>query len=84
MLPCLTARADPIFDAGQYLVREWMGTRHPEQHTETLAMAADIVVRMTISHLVLPAAEPRITARRLAAAALKLLQQQKHVDGDIR
>ncbi|MFE9740315.1 TetR family transcriptional regulator [Streptomyces sp. NPDC006477] len=73
LLPYLTARADPIFDAGQYLVREWLGTRYPEQHTENLEMAADIIVRMTISHLILPAAEPQVTARRLATAALRPL-----------
>ncbi|MFD3333067.1 TetR family transcriptional regulator [Streptomyces sp. NPDC058700] len=74
LLPYLTARADPVFDAGQTLVREWLGTRFPEQHTETLEMTADVIVRMTVSHLVLPAAEPRITARRLATAAMRLLQ----------
>ncbi|MER5308520.1 TetR family transcriptional regulator [Streptomyces sp. NPDC002773] len=74
LLPYLTARADPIFDAGQSLVQEWLGTRYPEQRTETLEMTADVIVRMTISHLVLPAAEPHITARRIATAALKLLQ----------
>lgn len=84
LLPYLTARADPIFDAGRSLVQEWLGTRYPEQHTETLEMTADVIVRMTISHLILPTAEPRITARKLAVAAAKLLQRQHHVDGDIR
>ncbi|MFF9914699.1 TetR family transcriptional regulator [Streptomyces sp. NPDC013457] len=74
LLPYLTARADPIFDAGRHLVREWLGTRYPEQQAETLEMTADIIVRMTISHLILPAAEPHVTARRLATVALKLLQ----------
>ncbi|MFE5521520.1 hypothetical protein ACFQ9Q_27940 [Streptomyces virginiae] len=37
-------------------------------------MAADVIVRMTISHLILPADEPHLTAQRLATAALKLLQ----------
>ncbi|WP_079188358.1 TetR family transcriptional regulator [Streptomyces sp. CB02009] len=73
LLPYLTARTDPIFDAGQYLVREWLSTRYSEQPTENREMAADIIVRMTISHLILPAAEPHVTARRLATAALKLL-----------
>ncbi|MEU7006394.1 TetR family transcriptional regulator [Streptomyces sp. NPDC046332] len=84
LLPYLTARADPVFDAGQSLVQEWLGARYPEQQTETLEMTADVIVRMTISHLILPATEPRIIARKLAVAALKLLQGEDHVDGGIR
>ncbi|MGW7195659.1 TetR family transcriptional regulator [Streptomyces chryseus] len=74
LLPFLTARTDPIFDAGQSLVQGWLATRYPEQGTEALEMAADVIVRMTISHLILPAGEPQFTARRLATAALKLLR----------
>ncbi|WP_078848516.1 MULTISPECIES: TetR family transcriptional regulator [unclassified Streptomyces] len=74
LLPYLTARADPIFDAGQTLVQGWLATRYPQQHTESLHMAADVIVRMTISHLILPADEQNLTAQRLATAALKLLQ----------
>ncbi|MFF4262256.1 TetR family transcriptional regulator [Streptomyces virginiae] len=75
LLPYLTTRADPIFDAGRTLVREWLATRYPQQHAESVEMAADVIVRMTISHLILPTDDPHLTARRLAAAALKLLQQ---------
>ncbi|MEW2587866.1 TetR family transcriptional regulator [Streptomyces virginiae] len=74
LLPYLTARADPIFDAGQTLVQGWLAARYPQQHTESVRMAADIIVRMTISHLILPADEQHLTAQRLATAALKLLQ----------
>ncbi|MEV0992385.1 TetR family transcriptional regulator [Streptomyces sp. NPDC049949] len=74
LLPYLTARSDPIFDAGQTLVQGWLATRYPQQHTDSLQMAADVIVRMTISHLILPAGEQDLTAQRLATAALKLLQ----------
>ncbi|MFC9816989.1 TetR family transcriptional regulator [Streptomyces virginiae] len=74
LLPYLTARADPIFDAGQTLVQGWLAARYPQQHTESVQMAADIIVRMTISHLILPADEQHLTAQRLATAALQLLR----------
>ncbi|MEU0669249.1 TetR family transcriptional regulator [Streptomyces lavendulocolor] len=74
LLPYLTARTDPIFDAGQNLVRNWLARRYPEQDMEAVEVAADVIVRMTISHLVLPGGEPRLTARRLATAARKLLR----------
>ncbi|MFD3549117.1 TetR family transcriptional regulator [Streptomyces sp. NPDC058655] len=74
LLPYLTARADPIFDAGHILVQGWLATRYPQQQAESVELAADVIVRMTISHLILPADEQHLTAQRLATAALKLLQ----------
>ncbi|MGW5849287.1 TetR family transcriptional regulator [Streptomyces sp. NPDC055254] len=74
LLPYLTARADPIFNASQSLVQSWLATRYPEQGAAALEMTADVIVRMTISHLILPAAEQHCTARRLADAAVKLLK----------
>ncbi|GAA1095672.1 TetR family transcriptional regulator [Kitasatospora arboriphila] len=74
LLPYLTARADPIFDAGQNLLRTWLTERFPERDEDLIDTAADIAVRMTISHLVLPGADPRPTAQRLSLAVLKVLQ----------
>ncbi|MFE9934206.1 TetR family transcriptional regulator [Streptomyces sp. NPDC005533] len=73
LLPYLTARADPIFDAGQSLLQEWLRERCPDPDDQDIEVAADIAVRMTISHLILSTHPPRHTARRLAAAVLKLL-----------
>ncbi|MEV7446259.1 TetR family transcriptional regulator [Streptomyces sp. NPDC091204] len=74
LLPYLTARADPIFDAGHTLVQGWLATRYPQQRTESVELAADVIVRMTISHLLLPSDEKHLTPQRVATAALKLLQ----------
>ncbi|ANB10592.1 hypothetical protein SAM40697_6639 [Streptomyces ambofaciens] len=74
LLPYLTARADPIFDTAQSLLRAWLTERFPGRDEELINMAADITVRMTISHLLLPGAEPRPTAQRLTAAVLKTLR----------
>lgn len=74
LLPYLTARADPIFDAAQSLLRAWLTERFPERDEELVDVAADIAVRMTISHLVLPGADPRPTAERLSLAVLKVLR----------
>ncbi|MEU3862148.1 TetR family transcriptional regulator [Streptomyces sp. NPDC028722] len=74
LLPYLTARADPIFDAALSLLRAWFTDRFPERGEELIAVAADIAVRMTISHLILPGADPRPTAERLSLAVLKVLR----------
>ncbi|MFH9263936.1 TetR family transcriptional regulator [Streptomyces sp. NPDC017546] len=80
LLPYLTARADPIFDAAQALLRAWLAERFPDQDEPAITGAADITVRMTISHLVLPDTDAdtdtdaAVTAERLAGAVLKLLR----------
>jgi AcrR family transcriptional regulator len=73
LLPYLTARADPIFDAAQVLLRAWLTERFPERDEELVTLAADITVRMTISHLLLPGADPAPTAGRISLAVLKVL-----------
>nr|WP_244903095.1 hypothetical protein [Streptomyces ambofaciens] len=55
-------------------MRAWLTERFPGRDEELINMAADITVRMTISHLLLPGAEPRPTAQRLTAAVLKTLR----------
>ncbi|WP_395571114.1 TetR family transcriptional regulator [Streptomyces sp. BK79] len=74
LLPYLTARADPVFDTAQSLLRAWLAERFPEQDGELLDMAADVTVRMTISHLLLPGADAHSTADRLSRSVLKMLQ----------
>jgi AcrR family transcriptional regulator len=74
LLPYLTARADPIFDAARSLLYAWLTERFAEQEEELVETAADIAVRMTISHLILPDGDPRSTAGRLSLAVLKVLR----------
>ncbi|MGW0915140.1 TetR family transcriptional regulator [Streptomyces sp. NPDC002784] len=73
LLPYLTARADPIFDAAQSLLRAWLTERFPDRDEDLVALATDITVRMTISHLLLPGEEPGPTAARISQAVLKVL-----------
>lgn len=73
LLPYLTARADPVFEGGQDLLRAWLADRFPRLPAEDIEIAADVTVRMTISHLVLPVWQPSLTAERVARAVLKVL-----------
>lgn len=74
LLPYLTARADPVFDAAQDLLRAWLTERFPEQDGLLVEVAADVAVRMTLSHLVLPGADAPTTAERISLAVLKVLR----------
>ncbi|MCX4918903.1 TetR/AcrR family transcriptional regulator [Streptomyces sp. NBC_00687] len=76
LLPYLTARADPIFDAAQDLLRAWFAERCPQVGSNSIEIAADITVRMTISHLLLPDADPSTTAKKLSGAVLKTLRER--------
>ncbi|MET7599104.1 TetR family transcriptional regulator [Streptomyces sp. NPDC004082] len=66
LLPYLTARPDPVFDAAQELLQAWFRVQYPHASAEQLELAADVTVRMTISHLILPAWEPTLAAQKLS------------------
>ncbi|MET9652204.1 TetR family transcriptional regulator [Streptomyces sp. NPDC006460] len=73
LLPCLTARADPLFDAAQHLLRAWLAERFPTRGEEDLDVVTDFVVRTVISHFVLPTWPPEVAAGRLARVAFRML-----------
>lgn len=73
LLPFLTARPEPVFGDAQQLLSAWLAERFPEHRPEVLDEATDLIVRMTISHIVLPAAEPELTPGRLTRAVLAVL-----------
>ncbi|MFW6695715.1 TetR family transcriptional regulator [Streptomyces sp. MAR4 CNX-425] len=73
LLPYLTARTDPVFDAAQHILRAWLTERFPACGEEDIDVATDLIVRMTISHLVLPTWPPPTAAERLSRAALRAL-----------
>jgi AcrR family transcriptional regulator len=75
LLPYLTARPDPVFDAGQALLAEWLRRNYREVDAEDIEVAADMTVRMTISHLILPRWDPLSTAQRLSSLISALIDR---------
>jgi AcrR family transcriptional regulator len=73
LLPFLTARPEPVFGDAQELIGAWLAERYPDRPPEVLDEATDLIVRMTISHIVLPGADPESTPRRLTRAVLAVL-----------
>ncbi|GLY21139.1 hypothetical protein Misp04_08710 [Micromonospora sp. NBRC 101691] len=73
LLPYLTTRAELVLDEATGALLEWAGHRLPEADPEAQAFAADAVVRLVVSHIVLPQAPPDRTARHLTNLALHLL-----------
>ncbi len=73
LLPLLTTRSAPLLAAASAALSGWFGEHFPELDEATVAEGVDAVVRLVVSHLVLPAAPAEETARRLARVATRYL-----------
>jgi AcrR family transcriptional regulator len=74
LLPFLTTRADLVLGAAGDVLREWAGTHLPGLDDGTVAVAAETIARLTVSHVVLPSAPPEPTADALAEVLVRLLR----------
>ncbi|NES28515.1 TetR family transcriptional regulator [Micromonospora terminaliae] len=72
LLPYLTTRSELILAESSAALLEWAGRHLPEGDPVALAFAADTIVRLTVSHIVLPGAPVDDTADQLADLALHL------------
>ncbi|MBU2663947.1 TetR family transcriptional regulator [Actinoplanes bogorensis] len=73
LLPYLTTDGGMVLAAAGAVIREWAAEFVPEAGGDRLDAAADAVVRLTVSHLMLPAAPPGPTADALADDFVRLL-----------
>jgi AcrR family transcriptional regulator len=73
LLPLLTTRSGPLLSAAGSTLSTWFGEHFPALDAGEVAEAIDAVVRLVVSHLVLPVLPPEETARRLARVATRYL-----------
>lgn len=73
-LPLLTTRSAPVLSAATDTLVAWFRGHFPELDADDVADAADALARLAVSHIVLPADDRHVTARRLARTALRCLQ----------
>lgn len=74
LLPLLTTRSAPLLEASSAALTGWIAEHYPDLDEQTVAEGVDAVVRLVVSHLVLPAAPAEETARRLARLATRFLR----------
>ncbi|MDQ6838569.1 MAG: TetR family transcriptional regulator [Actinomycetota bacterium] len=74
LLPALTTRSAPIVKTAGEALTGWLAGRLPDLDPDDIAAGVDALVRLTVSHLVLPAAGHEQTANRLAQVALRYLR----------
>jgi AcrR family transcriptional regulator len=65
LLPYITTGSGPLLDATISLVREHLRSRDPALASEHLDTLADMIVRLSVSHLLRPTAPVETTADRI-------------------
>lgn len=73
LLPFLTTRAGHILDAARDHTAAYLRAHWPDLPAEEVALVAETVNRLTISHLVLPSGRPDQVARDIAHLVDRLL-----------
>ena len=66
LLPFLTTRAELVLVTATAVLQEWAAAHLPELTPADLAFGAESIVRLVVSHIVLPLAPVDQTAQRLA------------------
>jgi AcrR family transcriptional regulator len=77
LLPLFTTRSQPILDAATAMLLAYAHEHWAEvdgRSEDDVAFLADTVVRLTVSHIVLPLARPQDTARRVGRLARAVLE----------
>ncbi len=72
LLPYLTTRGDLVLAEASAVLIDWAGRQLPGADPAALAFAADSVVRLVVSHIVLPRAPVDETAEALTRLAVRL------------
>jgi AcrR family transcriptional regulator len=73
LLPYLTTRSELVLTTASAVVREW-ASAHSGAAEQTVAAAAESIVRLVLSHVVLPSAPAEQTAAQLADTLVRLLR----------
>ncbi len=73
LLPYLTTRAQAVLIGAGEVVRDWATQYLPDVDEAVIQIAAESIIRLVISHLVLASAPPAETADALADVLVRLL-----------
>ena len=74
LLPFLTTRAELVLATATAVIQEWAQAHAPGITADALEFGAESIVRLVVSHIVLPTAPVEQTAERLADFATLLVR----------
>lgn len=79
LLAHLTTRSEPLLETAGTMLRDYAAEAWPFIEPEARDLAIETVVRLSVSHIVLPGAAPDVTADRvaLALARIALLPEER-------
>lgn len=80
LLPFLTTRSELILRESTRALLDWAGDHLPRADPVRLVFAAESIVRLVVSHIVLPTAPVDETARQLAGLAVRLFTDANRRD----
>ena len=78
LLPFLTTRADAILGAAVERTTAYLSGHWPHLAADEVRLVADVVIRLTVSHLVLPGSRPEQVASDLVHLVSRLLPETDH------
>ncbi|MDI6098803.1 TetR family transcriptional regulator [Actinoplanes sp. NEAU-A12] len=73
LLPFLTTRSGTVLTLAGEVIAAWAAAHLPGSDPAAVAFAGDSVIRLTVSHIMLPSATPEATATALADVFVRLL-----------
>ena len=74
LLPFLTTRSELVLEAAGAVVEEWAGVHLPHAEPSVVKLASESIIRLTVSHIVLPLTSPATSAEALAEVFVRLLR----------
>ncbi|MEU4420266.1 TetR family transcriptional regulator [Actinoplanes sp. NPDC024001] len=74
LLPYLTTRSGAVLAAAGAVIEEWAAVHLPDLDPAAVTLAAESVVRLTVSHIIVPLASPAESADVLAEVFVRLMR----------
>ena len=71
LLPLVTTDSEPLIVLARQVMREYITSRAPKLDAEDVEATADAIVRLLVSHLLLPLNDQETTVRRLTRLAAR-------------
>jgi AcrR family transcriptional regulator len=78
LLPLLTTRAEPLLTASRQVLTTYLTDHWPQLAHRDIALVAESLIRLTVSHLVLPLSPSDVVADQLAELAARALHLPSH------
>jgi AcrR family transcriptional regulator len=78
LLPLLTTRAEPLLTASRRVMTGYLTDHWPQLAHRDVALVAESLIRLTVSHLVLPLSPSDVVADQLAELAARALHLPSH------